>query len=259
MTEIQKIQYDMLLKLDEVCHRHGLRYYLAFGTCRGAMRHNGFIPWDHDVDVLMPADDAWKLSEYQKEFGDRYFVSNRRNDKGYKHTIMRIVDYDHKCQIKKNGKIIEKDFVCMDIYPFYNCPMSKMGLLMNIWRSHIQKILVGGTPKNHGILFKIIGSVILSLVKENKRNKYIERIECKLNYKGKSKEIADYFGQDVSFCNAIKYRKEWFEKPKPLMFEGRYFDGPTYPEAYLATRYGDFMKPPSEAQISNEIKCELID
>lgn len=259
MTEIQKLQYDMLVKLDEVCHRHHLRYYLAFGTCIGAMRHKGFIPWDHDVDVLMPADDAWKLSKYQAEFGDRYYVSNRRTDKSHKYTNMRVIDRENKCRTLKNGEVIEEDYVCMDIYPFYNCPTSRIGLLMNIWSSHIQKILLGGVPKNHGRLFGMAGSVILSIVKKEKRGKYIERIERKLNYKGRSKEIADYFGQDISLCNAIRYRKEWFGKPKPLMFEGRYFDGPTYPEAYLATRYGDFMTPPSESQISNELKCELIE
>ena len=43
--DVRKIQLNILKKLDEVCENNGLKYYLAFGTCLGALRHKGFIPW----------------------------------------------------------------------------------------------------------------------------------------------------------------------------------------------------------------------
>lgn len=53
MTEVQELQLNLLIQLDMICHKHNLRYYLAFGTCIGAMHHQGFIPWDHEDQLGM--------------------------------------------------------------------------------------------------------------------------------------------------------------------------------------------------------------
>ena len=55
--EIKQIELNLLLKLDEICKKYKLRYYLCGGTLLGAVRHKGFIPWDDDIDVLMPRED----------------------------------------------------------------------------------------------------------------------------------------------------------------------------------------------------------
>ena len=210
MNAIQTLQYEMLVKLDKVCHDHGLRYYLAYGTCIGAVREHGFISWDHDVDVLMPIEDARKLSEYQNEFGERFFVSNYRTDKNFHNTNMRIIDRNNKWIVRQNGKVIEDGNVCMDIYPFYRCPPSRIGLLLNIWRSHIYKMLVIGPPVNHGKAARLISKVILLFFSPKNRKRDLHYFERKLDYKGPYTEIADYFGRDISFCSAITYKKEWF-------------------------------------------------
>ena len=59
--EIKQIELNVLVELDRVCREQGLRYYLAFGTLLGALRHGGFIPWDDDIDVYMPRRDYEKL------------------------------------------------------------------------------------------------------------------------------------------------------------------------------------------------------
>ncbi len=258
MNEIQRLQMNMLIRLDEVCHRHGLRYYLAYGTCIGAMRHQGFIPWDHDVDVLMPVQDAKKLPQYQEEFGDRYFVTSFRTDPTYKSIAMRIVDREHRCRETQDGKVTEEMFVAMDIYPFYNCPKSQIALTLQVWRSHVYKMLVGGAPKNHGTLMKLAANLILLFHPKKNRERDIARLEAKLDYRGESDSIADYYGRDITVCNAITYRKEWFAEPKRLRFEDREFDAPTDPDRYLTTRYGDYMTPPSSQDREHELKCELI-
>lgn len=64
--EIKQIELNLLLKLDEICKKYKLRYYLCGGTLLGAVRHKGFIPWDDDIDVLMPREDFEKLLRLEK-------------------------------------------------------------------------------------------------------------------------------------------------------------------------------------------------
>ena len=59
--EVQKVEVALLEEFADICEAHGLKYYLAYGTLIGAARHEGFIPWDDDVDVMMPREDFEKL------------------------------------------------------------------------------------------------------------------------------------------------------------------------------------------------------
>ena len=53
----KQVRLEIMLAIDKFCREHNLRYYLAFGTLLGAVRHHGFIPWDDDMDILMPRPD----------------------------------------------------------------------------------------------------------------------------------------------------------------------------------------------------------
>ncbi len=258
VNEIQKVQLNILIKLDEVCRRHGLRYYIAYGTCIGAVREKGFIPWDHDIDVLMYIDDARKLIDYQDELIPNYFVSSYLNDDNNHSIAMKLYDKKVLCKVIKNGKISRIDNAFIDIYPFYKCPPSRMGLLLNIWCSHLYKLLISGVPENHGFIAKQISKFAKYILSNFDENKIIKLLEMKLNYTGNSCEITDYFGRDISLMSAITYNKEWFDYPSKLEFEGRTFYGPTNPNEYLEKRYGDYMKPVTAEEAEKEDKLELI-
>ena len=54
LEELKQIEYDILLSIDNFCQDNNLIYYLWGGTLLGAVRHHGFIPWDDDIDIVMP-------------------------------------------------------------------------------------------------------------------------------------------------------------------------------------------------------------
>lgn len=249
--EVKRVQLGLLIKLDEVCERHGLRYYLSSGTCLGAMRHKGFIPWDSDIDVFMPIEHARQLPKYQDEFGDDYFVQCKSTDPGFRYITYKIRDCNTTCiwEEYKNDRFNQG--ISIDIYPFYNKPKSRITLQLNIWRSFLYRMLVAERgPVNHSGLASRIGNFIVSLYKDDdRRNAKIKALEAHLCAPPPGKEILIYFGEDITLFSAIIYERAWFSEPSKLEFEGMLFNGPTEPDKYLTRRYGDYMTlPPLEDQ-----------
>lgn len=249
--DIKQVLLNLLIKLDEVCERHHLRYYLAFGTCLGALRHKGFIPWDHDIDVLMPIEDARKLIRYQDEFGDRYFVQSKETDPEYGAIAYKLRDSETACIWNEYRDCRFNQGLSIDIYPFYYAPDSRFKLLVNIWRSYFLKMLtLGDMPMNHKGPAQSAMRLFTSFYRGKRGEKKRRYLQRKLEEVKNGREILDYYGQDITLFSAITYPAEWFAEPKKLEFEGLLFNGPTEPEKYMERRYGDYMTlPPEEKRI----------
>lgn len=119
LKKLQAIEFDIFKEFKRVCEKNNLTYVLNSGTCIGAIRHAGFIPWDDDIDVAMPRKDYEKLVEIaEKELSDQYFFQNYHSDK--------------KCglvfgKIRKNNTIMSENYsyhidmhqgVWIDIFPY---------------------------------------------------------------------------------------------------------------------------------------------
>lgn len=81
--KVWAICLDLLREFDSICRKHNLRYFLSFGSLLGAIRHNGFIPWDDDMDVCMLREDYEKLLTLKDEFSGPYFLQQPCCDNGY--------------------------------------------------------------------------------------------------------------------------------------------------------------------------------
>ena len=84
-----------LEKIKEICDKEGFRYVLTWGTLIGAIRHKGFIPWDDDIDIMMPRPDHDKLMKYMSEHKDELKpleVFNNDTCPNYPYMLTRISD-----------------------------------------------------------------------------------------------------------------------------------------------------------------------
>lgn len=81
MRKLQLRMLDMLKFIDEICNKHNIKYWLSSGTCLGAVRHGGFIPWDDDCDIEMLQSDYKKLVKVMnKEKNPKYLLQTYKND-----------------------------------------------------------------------------------------------------------------------------------------------------------------------------------
>lgn len=128
IRRVQMVALEILCEFDRVCKAHNIKYILAAGTLLGAVRHQGFIPWDDDIDVFM-LNEEWlkfeKVAETELD-QERFFLRTQRTDQD---------DNLVFGQIKRNGTVYVKDGrsafnthkgIAIDILPFYNSPDSRI-------------------------------------------------------------------------------------------------------------------------------------
>lgn len=90
-VKLQKVLLQMMKDIHFVCEKHRLTYFLGGGSCLGAVRHKGFIPWDDDIDLIMPREDYDKFPALlSAEFPDKYFYEEIRINEKYDANFMKI-------------------------------------------------------------------------------------------------------------------------------------------------------------------------
>ena len=249
LKQMQAKQLEMLHELDRVCKKNNLCYFLSSGTCLGAVRHHGFIPWDDDIDVYMSWSDAEKLIKCQKDFQPQYFVQSHKTDPEFKSMAYRLCDSSTTCFLKESLGLNRNHGIFIDIYIYYPYPDNALIARKVVFDSLIYRVLIAGEgPRNHGKIAKALGNIVNAMYVDTKRLRKIEAIEEEFRNNGGKNYVATYFGRDTSITKSITYPVDWFEHPKMLKFEDMTVPCPGDPEEYCRKQYGDdYMQlPPKE-------------
>ena len=235
--ELQQLEFDVLCSFQDICERAGLRFFLTAGTLLGAARHAGFIPWDDDVDVVMPRDDYDRF--IQLDFSATGLVClNMASDKSYPHCFAKLkkIDGPQVCDPILTGN----SGVGIDIFPLDGLPNGKIRAKLCFYRVQIYtNALMWKRYHNMGYrkVFARILARIFALLPDKLLCRCRQRLITRGNT-GKPAKLCTYGGRHG--FRAESYPANWFANTKRLDFEKRSFPVPGEYELLLDNMYGNW-------------------
>lgn len=256
IDEIKEIEFKMLVDFAKYCDEKGLIYVLAGGTLLGAVRHKGFIPWDDDIDVMMPRADYIKFQEYQKE--ENVFVCRSVTDGSCPIPFLKIVNTETVIENKYNNRK-EDAHLWVDVFPIDGLPKDERKV-RSIYRNVMfmrQMLLISNAKVGKGtnVFRAVVKGVLhfpLALFGSMKIAFMIDKYCMKYEFYS-----SDYVG-GISWGYGPQEKcpqKEWLERVL-VEFEGRKFWAPGCWDLYLKNLYGEYMKlPPMEKRVQHSMKA----
>jgi len=240
LDERKRIQLEMLSELDSFCNEHNLKYVLAYGTLLGAVRHNGYIPWDDDVDIIMPYNDILYLKSHLNS-GFMGLV-DVENCKYHYYAFPRLV---HNGSYSVVGKNAFSHGVCIDLYPMI--PFSEH---IYIQKESIKELKV---YYNIRIFLMRVQRFLMrkSRIKYFPLTFYANKLFEKKYYKVMINTLGEnYFivaSQLEQYENDI-FDYDIFERTLVVKFEDRMLKIPEKYDTILKQWYGNYMQLPPEDQ-----------
>ncbi len=250
IDEIKEMQLAILDNIDSYCKRHNLRYFLAYGTLLGAVRHKGYIPWDDDIDIHMLRPDYEKfIADYNNQ-SSNYRVIENRIDSNYTQTFAKV--HDTRTQVIETKFNYGGTFgIYIDIFPLdpIESP-EQIKKVCNYRRLLDSKAAVIGS--NHTLRQNITYAIKKLLLLPLSRKKIVQKIN-RIITKGADNPAATHL---CSFCSYTaqheQFPREMFQETIPLEFEQRQYPAPRDYHTYLQAKYGNYMQlPPKEKQVTH--------
>lgn len=252
MQEIQKVSLSILKNITDIMDREGFNYVLAYGTLIGAIRHNGFIPWDDDVDIMMPRPDYDKFIQYavkhKEEFG--YIeVMNMQTTHKYPYMITRMCDNRYEIDVDNEEKCGMGIFV--DIYPLdgigntleeanaiFKKSIKYPSCIFLSTRKYYHFGMTKGWKKR---ILKFPAFVYTHLMGKNFFVKKLNALLSNLDY-----EHSKYIGCVAWDTYPLVFEKKWIEERIKAEFGQEEFYIPKEYDRMLRSIYGDYMQLPPE-------------
>ena len=254
IREIQQMELGIMEYIHEACQKIGVKYFLAYGSLIGAVRHKGFIPWDDDMDICMLREDYEKLQDYLIANPDeRYEVMSYKNNLNYVYPFMKVQD-NHTYLLEEDVRIDSNMGIYVDIFPvdgYENDANFKNKMTKLIKKRQLSCYTFKGITNTKSVLNSLIRYISVIIFYFTNTNKYVAQIE----ELAKSRKVSDY--EEVDYLiykdmNKPVWRREWLEQVTTGTFEGKKFTIPKKYHEILTSDYGDYMQlPPVEQRVSH--------
>lgn len=249
LRKAQLIMLEMLVEFDAICKKHNLQYWLDSGTLLGAVRHQGFIPWDDDIDLSMPVEDYNRFIEIaEDELSEDIFFQTKVIDKAFKFDYMKL--RSNKASIvefhEKDREIEYHQGVFVDIFPMLTVENTNEN--RKLYEDTFEEIRACSSISLHtpnGVDNPIKREALVNSL--DKMHQGWEKDNTKVIYSGKMPDIATWF--DIKGIFPLKTMK----------FEGVSFPVPNNPHHYLSENYAfNYMElPPEDKRAIHAWKIEF--
>ena len=263
MDEFKRCLLNMLAWFHEYCVSNELRYYLVEGTMLGAARHQGYIPWDDDIDVGMPRSDYEQLKK--KIEGsiqeNRYLLESEDSDNSdYFYMYSKL--YDIRTTQVEDRKVKVVRGVGIDIFPidgigeteeeaFHN--FKRIGLLLDVLTSRVVSVR-NGRKWYKNVAVKVFQALPSFLINEKKIMKSISEL-CKQRSFDESKYVG---GLVTTYRTKEIMPRSYYGEPKLYKFENIEVYGVSDYEHYLTQLYGDWRQlPPKEKRQTAHLQLDV--
>ena len=240
---------DMVKYIDQICKENDIEYFLIYGTCLGAVRHKGFIPWDDDFDIGMTYNNYLKFIEICEKKMDKenYFLQTPETEKNYYLSFAKMRDLNTTLIEKYNQNIDMHKCVYIDIFPLVGYPNKKFQrFLFKISRAFALSVNINII--NNEFLY-YLSRLVIKMVGKKRILKITRRYCTKFDVK-KCDYVCSVFDGDPIEQNL--YKKNWIKKTKYVKFENTKLPIPTKADLILKQTYGDYMKIPSKQEIDDK-------
>ncbi|MGI6200185.1 MAG: LicD family protein [Christensenellales bacterium] len=246
LDQMKEIELEILTAVDRLCREEGIAYYLAFGTLLGAVRHGGFIPWDDDVDILMPREDYDRFIQVASKLPGHLHFKYCGNTHPYIYDFGKVED-GRTLLIEDTYRYLGIDSgVYIDIFPLDGCPRTGLGRRVHLYHVRFWQELLSmyfaDPDKPRSAWKRPIVRFVKRWLSQDRIYAHIEKI-CRKFPIDRSKFVGYHEGR----LNELMPR-DTFGAPRDMRFEGRDFLAPEQPEAYLARVYGHWRQLPPEDQ-----------
>ena len=248
---------EILLEVDRICKKHDIPYWLSSGTLIGAMRHDGFIPWDDDLDIEMMRKDYLRLMEVlPKELPEWLALQNSDTDPNYFYFYAKVRDRRSR-MLEQNGydRLWQEQGIYIDIFPMEHHPIwlhklteKTVGHMYKIWRTSTDDAKAIKSVRrifdfNNRFLFPCFRAIIpLFTLHLSPFTSHLSLITS---------------GMGIPFHNP-RYKEEIFPLTTHL-FEGHQLPIPGNADAHLRRIYGDYMQLPNLEKLALHVgKLEFL-
>lgn len=261
LRQLQLIELEMLVEVDRICKKCGIKYNIIAGTLLGAVRHGGFIPWDDDADVAMLRPEYEKFRKACKTELDktRFEFQDHRNTKGYRWGYGKIRRKDTLFLREHQEHMPYFQGIFIDIFPLDNVPDNYiLRSIQNFECFCVRKILwskVGKIAEKNFLKRQVYK--ILDKIPEREIFRYYHRMIHRANRK-KTRMVRILMFPTPN--SEYGYYRCWYENSTDTIFEGVPFQGIKDYDSYLNFKFGEYMKlPPVEMRKVHPVsKIELI-
>lgn len=253
--EFRSVQVRMLDEVDIFCRENNLRYYLTAGSLLGAVRHKGFIPWDDDIDIMMPRKDYERFIRTYK--ADKSSVISILNEPKYYLAYAKVID---------NGSVLVEECdadlkigIYVDVFPLDNVADSYFVAAVKYKMMAVLRYMV------------VIKNLQVCESRSTLKNAFLRTLKFFTSFitryrllqlivflsKGKSAELGStkyvsVISSGIAGAKRETYPSEWFAESVDVPFEGLTVKAPKEYHKNLTTRYGNYMQlPPVEQRVTH--------